>query len=211
MYGYFTHGTDPPPRPYSSGFFFLPDLLRLLPSPTHSVADFSVTSFRLLQVPRSSPTTGRAPFPTSLPLIGSLSSGATGDPASPPEVTRHSSVPCRPQSPCFWWVNEKRLRLHTAGSTLPHPRPTSSSSGWRPSITARHFSSCPSDSTSRRTPCPPGIAERWLQVRLGCVRLSSSCPFRLFHTFPLFPADEELPPPLDTALLIRTPEGLEPS
>src|SRR6266478_4532116 len=107
------------------------------------------------------------------------------------------------QSPCFWWVNEKRLRLHIAGSTLPHPRPTSSSSGWRPSITARHFSSCPSDSASRRTPCPPGIAERWLQVRLGCVRLSSSCPFRLFHTFPLFPADEELPPPLDTALLIR--------
>src|SRR6267142_1260656 len=83
--------------------------------------------------------------------------------------------------------------------------------GWRPSITARYFSSCPSDSASRRTPCPPGIAERWLQVRLGCVRLSSSCPFRLFHTFPLFPADEELPPPLDTALLIRTPEGLEPS
>src|SRR5215472_8400785 len=34
------------------------------------------------------------------------SSGATGDSASPPEVTRHSSVPCRLQSPCFWWVNE---------------------------------------------------------------------------------------------------------
>src|ERR1700682_3346683 len=66
MYGYFTHGTGPPPRPYSSGFFFLPDLLRLLPSPTHSVADFSVTGFRLLQVPRSSPTTGRA----SLPVTG---------------------------------------------------------------------------------------------------------------------------------------------
>src|SRR5215467_118971 len=71
-----------------------------------------------------------------------------------------------------------------AGSTLPHPRPTSSSSGWRPLITARYFSSGPSDSTSRRTPCPPGTARRWLQVRLGCVRLSSSCPFRLLHTFP---------------------------
>src|SRR6202047_324635 len=79
MYGYFTHGTDPPPRPYSSGFFFLPDLLRLPPSPTHSVADFSVTSFHLLQVPRSSPTTGRAPLPTSLSLIGSL-------PPEPPEI-----------------------------------------------------------------------------------------------------------------------------
>ena len=39
---------------------------------------------------------------------------------------------------------------------MPHPRPTSSSSGWRPSITARYFSACPSDSASRRTPCPPG-------------------------------------------------------
>ncbi len=186
--------------------------VRIWHSSSERQRDFNPPERRAAQrTPRSSPTTGRAPFPTSLALIGSLSSGATGDPASPPEVTRHSSVPCRPQSPCFWWVNEKRLRLHIAGSTLPHPRPTSSSSGWRPSITARHFSSCPSDSASRRTPCPPGIAERWLQVRLGCVRLSSSCPFRLFHTFPLFPADEELPPPLDTALLIRTPEGLEPS
>jgi len=26
-------------------------------------------------------------------------SGATGDPASPPEVTHHSSVPCHPQTP----------------------------------------------------------------------------------------------------------------
>src|SRR5215467_1175693 len=72
MYGYFTHRTDPPPRPYSSGFFSLPDLLRLPPSPTHSVADYSVTGFRLLQVPRSSPTTGRASLPISLALIGSL-------------------------------------------------------------------------------------------------------------------------------------------
>ena len=67
---------------------------------------------------------------------------------------------------------------------MPHPRPTSSSLGFRPSITARYFSSSPSDSASRRTPCPPGTAERWLQVRLGCVQLSSSCPFRLLHTFP---------------------------
>ncbi len=28
-------------------------------------------------------------------------------------------------------------------------------------------------------------AERWLQVRLGCFRLSLSCPFRLLHTFHL--------------------------
>src|SRR5881409_3344227 len=55
--------------------------------------------------------------------------------------------------------------------------------GLSPSITARSFSSCPSDSTSRWTPCPPENCERWLQVHLGCIRLSSLCPFRLFHTF----------------------------
>ncbi len=33
MYGYFTHGTDPPPRPCSSGFLSLPYRLRRLPSP----------------------------------------------------------------------------------------------------------------------------------------------------------------------------------
>src|SRR5215471_12654595 len=30
---------------------------------------------------------------------------------------------------------------------------------------------------------PSGNYERWLQVCLGCVRLSSLCPFRLLHTF----------------------------
>src|SRR5580700_2948660 len=33
MYGYFTHGTDPPPRPCSSGFLSLPHRLRPPPSP----------------------------------------------------------------------------------------------------------------------------------------------------------------------------------
>jgi hypothetical protein len=55
--------------------------------------------------------------------------------------------------------------------------------GLSPSITARYFSSCPSDSTSRWTPCPPEYIKRWLQVRLGCVQLSPSCPFRRLHTF----------------------------
>src|ERR1019366_4967133 len=30
---------------------------------------------------------------------------------------------------------------------------------------------------------PSGNCKRWLQVRLGCVQLSPSCPFRLLHTF----------------------------
>jgi hypothetical protein len=183
MYGYFTHGTDPPSPPLLIWF--------LLPSRSSSSAAFP-NPFRCRflghKLSLASGTTQQSDYwqSTVSPFASAYrvtSSGTTGDPASPPEVTRHSSVPCRPQSPCFWWVNEKRLRLPIAGSTLPHLRPTGSSSGWSPSITARHFSSCPSDSASRRTPCPPGTAERRLQARLGCVRLSSSCPFRLLHTF----------------------------
>src|ERR1035441_9368416 len=30
---------------------------------------------------------------------------------------------------------------------------------------------------------PSGDRKWWLQVRLGCIRLSSSCPFRRLHTF----------------------------
>ena len=56
-------------------------------------------------------------------------------------------------------------------------------SGITPSITARHFSAGPSDSTSRWTPCPPKYGKRWLQVGLGCIQLSLSCPFRPLHTF----------------------------
>jgi hypothetical protein len=52
-------------------------------------------------------------------------------------------------------VDGWRLRRHSADSTLPPLWPTGSSSGWLPSIAARSFSSCPSDSTSRWTPCPP--------------------------------------------------------
>src|SRR5260370_7306218 len=64
-----------------------------------------------------------------------------------------------------------------------------------PSITARYFSASPSDSTSRWTPCPPEYHKRRLQVRLGCVQLSLSCPFRPLHTFRLSPARQALNPP----------------
>jgi len=69
---------------------------------------------------------------------------------------------------------------------LPHLWPTSSSSGWPPSITARYFSSCPSDSTSRWTPCPPETSRIGFRSALVCIRLSPSCPFRLLHTCFLF-------------------------
>src|SRR5438874_8841315 len=65
---------------------------------------------------------------------------------------------------------------------LAHLWPTGSS--WvSPSITARYFSAGPSDSTSRWTPCPPEYNKWWLQVGLGCVQLSPSCPFRRLHNF----------------------------
>src|SRR3989442_14074959 len=58
-----------------------------------------------LQVLHSRPSTGRASLALSLPLIGSLTPVPPGDSASPPEVTRCSSVPCRPQTPwCGGWM-----------------------------------------------------------------------------------------------------------
>src|SRR5215510_3038425 len=81
------------------------------------------------------------------------------------------------------WGGTKRLRLHSAGSTIPHLWPTGSSVGWLPLITTRWFSASPSDPTSRRAPCPPKPSWWWLQVHLGCLPLSPSCPFRLLHTF----------------------------
>ena len=80
------------------------------------------------------------------------------------------------------WVNENAFVSEV--QTRPCPtfgRPVHL--GLPPSITARYFSSCPSDSTSRWTPCPPEYNKRWLQVGLGCVQLSPSCPFRPLHTF----------------------------
>jgi hypothetical protein len=35
------------------------------------------------------------------------------------------------------------------------------------------------------TPCPPEYDKWWLQVSLGCIQLSPSCPFRRLHTLHL--------------------------
>ena len=107
-------------------------------------------------------------------------------------------------------MNEKRLRLRSAGSTLPHLGPTGSSSGWPPSITARYFSSCPSDSTSQWTPCPPGTASGGSRSALAVSSFRLRA--RLGFSIPSSPpAREALPPRSDMALLIRAPEGLQPS
>src|SRR5208337_5473120 len=100
MYGFFTHGTDPPPHPCSSGFLSLSHPLRRLPSPTHfRRRSLGHAVFTALQVLLSRPSTDRASLATSLPLIGLLTPVPPGDSASPPEVTRCSSVPCHPQTP----------------------------------------------------------------------------------------------------------------
>src|SRR6516165_11113995 len=111
------------------------------------------------------------------------SPGATREPdeSSWGHVMVFCTVP--PANTLIRWVDERRLRLHSAGSTLPHLWPTGSSRGGPPSITARYFSSCPSDSTSRWTPCPPGTASGGFRSALICIRLSPSCPFRLLHTY----------------------------
>jgi hypothetical protein len=71
-----------------------------------------------------------------------------GDLASPPEVTRCSSVPCRPQTPWCGWVNENAFATILQARPCPtFGRPVHH---WvSPSITARYFSSCPSDSILR--------------------------------------------------------------
>src|SRR5437667_6029365 len=73
MYGFFTHGTVPPSRLYSSGFLSLPDHLRRLPSPTQfRRRSPGHVTFITLQVLCSRPTTDRASLAPSLSLIGSF-------------------------------------------------------------------------------------------------------------------------------------------
>src|SRR5215813_39186 len=107
MYGYFTHGADPPSRPCSSGLLSLPNRLRRLPSPAHFRRRFpGHAAFAALVVLHSRPSTDRASLATSLSLIGLLAPVPPEDPASHPEVTRCSSIPCCPHSPCSGGVNE---------------------------------------------------------------------------------------------------------
>src|ERR1700733_1844485 len=73
MYGYFTHGTDLPPRPCSSGFLSLPNRLRRLPSPAHfRRRSPGRAAFTALVVLHSRPSTDRASLAISLWLIGLL-------------------------------------------------------------------------------------------------------------------------------------------
>lgn len=125
------------------------------------------------------------PFVCGCHMIASIPSAWTipGLPGSP----HASSPPCRPHTPWCDGEEPRRLRLHSAGSTIPHLWPTGSSLGQPPSITTRWCSASPSDPPSREAPCPPKGWQR-LQVHLGCVPLSRACPCRFLHTcLPLRP------------------------
>src|SRR5437899_798178 len=99
-YGFFTQGTVPSSLLFTHlvSFLFLTIFAGCLPRP-NSVAGCPVTLLSPLQVLFSRPTTDRASLATSLMLIGPLTPVPPGDSASSPEVTRCSSVPCRPQTP----------------------------------------------------------------------------------------------------------------
>src|SRR5207244_1294045 len=100
VYGFSLKELFHPPHLYSSGFLSLPDHLRRLTSPTHSGRrSLGHVTFITLQVLFSRRTTDRASLAISLALISLLTPELPGDSASSPEVTRCSSVPCRPQTP----------------------------------------------------------------------------------------------------------------
>lgn len=74
---------------------------------------------------------------------------------------------------------------------MPHLWPTGSSYGVAPSITARYFSSCPSDSTSRWTPCPPVVLRQITNVGPSpwlYPPFPAPCPFRVLPIHFLRPA-----------------------
>ena len=100
-YGFFAKGTVPTSLILTHLVFslvptvFASCLPRPIPSPVARSHGFRHISSVLF----SWPTTDRALLATSLLLIGLLTPEPPGDSASPPEVTRCSSVPCRPQTP----------------------------------------------------------------------------------------------------------------
>ena len=102
MYGFFAKRTDPPSSSLLIWCSSLPSCLRLPPSPTHrGRRSLGHAAFTALQVILGSPTTDRASLAISLLLIGPLTPVPPGDSVSSPEVTRCSSVPCRPQTPWY--------------------------------------------------------------------------------------------------------------
>src|SRR5947207_13862013 len=85
MYGYFTHGTDPTPRPCSSGFLSLPNRLRRLPFPAHfRRRSPGHASFAALELLYSRSSTDRCSLATSLAIIALPTPVPPADSASTP-------------------------------------------------------------------------------------------------------------------------------
>ena len=146
-------------------------------------------AFTTLEVLFGRPTTRPAPLPTSLTLIGLLL-GAIREPIE--SSWGHVMVCCTVPSAhtLVRWEDENAF-APIVRPDLPHLWPTGSSRGGphrlRPG-TSPH---------ALRIPPHGGhpalrLTERWLQVCLGCIQLSLSCPCRLLHTF-LSPASEDYP------------------
>src|SRR6266700_1765625 len=108
MYGYFTMELIHLPALAHLVFSLsLSNRLRRLPSPAHFRRRFpGHATFTALVVLHSRPSTGRASLAASLALIGLLTPVPPTDPASPPEVTRHSSVTVPSANTLVRWVNE---------------------------------------------------------------------------------------------------------
>ena len=99
------------------------------------------------------------------------------NPVRPPGVTPRSSVPCRPHTP--WYDRWMSIAFASIVQAPPCPifgRPVHH--GIAPSIAARYFSSCPSDPTSRWTPCPPRSHGCSLPATLGFLACSFALRFR---------------------------------
>src|SRR6516162_9669701 len=103
VYGFFTEGTVPASLILAHLVFFpFPTIFAgCLPRPIRSPVARSRGFHHVSLVLFSRRTTDRASLATSLSLIGLLTPMPPGDPASPPEVTHCSSVPCHPQTPWY--------------------------------------------------------------------------------------------------------------
>ena len=113
-------------------------------------------AFTALQVLFGCPTTRTASLPTSLSLIGSLIPVPPGnrDESSWGHAQIFRTVPSA--NTLVRWVDENAFASIVQARPCPiFGRPVHHRVA--PSITARYFSACLSDSTSRWTPCPPVV------------------------------------------------------
>jgi len=156
--GFFPYGTVPCHRPYSLASSFFPTPLPTdFPRSPNGPALAGSRRFRgACGTIRSSDCLPRIVPRFALRLSRPLSRCPTGTRQA--LLGSRSDLPCRAVRTHLGATGEwMRLRLHNADSTLPRLWPTGSSSGSPPLTTAQQFSSCPSDSASRRTPCPPRL------------------------------------------------------